>query len=143
MRMVRVALVAAVFSAGVMVAAPNQPIAGAGADAHADADADGNEITDPRLLGEIARIAARRMQGAADASIAVEVLTTNDTAVADAIEELGGTVTGTVTGAVVQATVPVATLKTLANAPGAQSVRYPRRAGYVPGTARRTRLRGR
>lgn len=128
MRMVRVALVAAVFSAGVMVATPNQPIA----------SADGVEITDPRLLGEIADIAARRTQSAADASVAVEVLTADDTAVAAAIHGLGGLVTGSIAGQVVQATVPVAKLKALANTPGAQSVRYPRRAGYVPGTAHRT-----
>ena len=132
MQMVRLALVAAVFSAGVTVAAPNQPIA--------DAEADGKEITDPRLLGEIARIAARRTQGAADTSVVVEVLTSNDSAVAATIEVLGGTVTGSIAGAVVQATVPVARLKALVNAPGAQSVRYPRRAGYVPGTTRRSEL---
>ncbi|MGB8857862.1 MAG: S8 family serine peptidase [Ilumatobacteraceae bacterium] len=126
--MVRAALVAAVVSAGVAVAAPTQPVVNAG----------GIEITDPRLLGEIAQLGAQRSEGAAGQTIVVEVLTTDDAAIAAAVRRLGGTVTGSVAGEVVQAALPVAALKALANTTGARSVRFPRRAGYVPGSAHRT-----
>ena len=133
MRMVRIALVAAVFSASVAVTAPVQTSVNAGS---------GDiEITDLRLLGEIAGLGANRVQGTSVTSIVtsitVEVLTADDAGVTAAVGRLGGTVTGIVAGQIVQATMPVGQLKALANVPGAQSVRYPRSAGYVPSIAHR------
>jgi hypothetical protein len=98
-------------------------------------------ITDPRLLAEIADAGAPRAEST-DApqrtrAVAVEVLTADDAAIAAQVQALGGTVTGTITGEVVQASVPVAQLQALAGVAAAQSVRFPRRAGYVPGGARR------
>jgi len=131
-RMVRMALVTAVFSAGVAVVAPHQTLVNAGSD--------DVEITDLRLLGEIDGLGGKRLQAASDALITVEVVTVDDAGVVAAVGRLGGTVTGTVAGQVVQATMPVSQLKALANVPGALSVRYPRSAGYVPRTVHRTEL---
>ena len=126
MQLVRLALAAAVFSASVAVASPLTPSVGAAND--------DVEITDPRLRGELARIAAQRTQSAADKNITVEVLTTDDTATSASITALGGTVTGVVSGQVVQARVPVARLAALAKKAGGDAVRYPRSAGYIPHT---------
>ena len=129
-RMVRMVLVAATFAAGVAISTPmNSAVGASGGDI---------EITDLRLLGEIAGLGAQRVQAASDASITVEVLTLDDAGVAAAVGRLGGTVTGTVAGQVVQATMPVGQLKALANTAGAQSVRSPRSAGYVPSIAHRS-----
>ncbi len=131
MRIVRLALVAAVVSAGVAVTAPTQAVIAS--------SGDGGRITDPRLLAEIAELDAPHASSTEGSAprIAVEVLTADDVAVAAQVAALGGTVTGTVSGQVVQAEVPVARLEALAGSAAAQSVRFPRRAGYVPGTTRR------
>lgn len=136
MRIVRLALVAAVFSASVAIAAPLQTSVDAdGGKVKVDGDV---EITDLRLLGQLANNSATRAQGAAGTSITVEVLTADDSGIAAAVSRLGGTVTGTVAGHVVQAEMPVGQLKALANTAGAESVRYPRSAGYIPNIARRS-----
>lgn len=108
MRVVRGAVVAAVVSAvvgaGLLVTTPSTPVA----------MADASEITDPRLLAQIAAAAAgdagsgeRRTQSVDSTSIAVEVLTADDTAVSAAIVRLGGAVTGRITDELVQASVPL------------------------------------
>ena len=130
MRMVRLALVAAVFSASVAVAAPIQSAVSA-----SDGDID---ITDLRLLGQLAELSSQRVQSASEATITVEVLTADDAGISAAITSLGGDVTGTVTGQIVQADVPISALKALANTPGAEFVRAPRSAGYIPSETRRT-----
>ncbi len=131
MRMVRMALCAAVVVASTAVSVPPPLSAQANGQAHEI------EITDPRLLGEIAKLGTFRTQGNSPPSIAVEVLTADDASIATAVTSLGGTITGTVRGQVVQAAVPVTALTALANTAGANTVRYPRSAGYVPGTTRR------
>jgi len=131
-RMVRLALVAAVFSAGVSVAAPTQTAV--------RADEGPIEITDLRLLGEIAQLSSMRAQSATPASITVEVLTADDTGVSATISRLGGSITGSVAGQVVQADVPVSQLKALANSAGVNFVRAPRAAGYIPSDTRRTEV---
>ena len=128
MRMVRVALVAAVVSAGLAVTTPSPPTA--------DAAETDHDITDPRLLGEIAEVTGRRGEGVA--SLSVEVLTADDAAVAAAVIRLGGEVTGTITGEVVQATMPVARVHALADTPEARTVRSPRSAGRLPTDLHRT-----
>lgn len=130
MRMVRLALVAAVFSASVAVAAPIHSVA--------NADEGDVEITDLRLLGELAELGSRRLQSASEASVTVEVLTADTDGISSAIGRLGGNVTGSVAGQVVQAEVPVSQLKVLASTSGANLVRAPRGAGYIPGDTRRT-----
>ncbi len=130
MRMVRLALVAAVFSASVVVAAPSESAVNA-----SDGDI---AITDLRLLGELAEVGAQRVQGTAVPSITVEVLTADNASVAAAVSRLGGSVTGSVAGQVVQAVMPVSQLKALANTSGANFVRAPRAAGYIPSDTRRT-----
>ncbi len=129
MRMVRLALVAAVFSTSVTFFVP--------VGATANAGKDDIEITDLRLLGELAELGAQRVQGTSEAAITVEVLTVDDVGVAAAVARLGGTVTGTVAGQIVQAAMPVSQLKSLANTPGADFVRAPRAAGYIPSNTRR------
>ena len=131
MRMVRVALVAAVVSTGFVCTAPGQPAGAGGTDGS-------REITDPRLLAQIAEVTGRRAEGIA--SVTVEVLTADDAAVAATIARLGGTVTGAVAGQLVQATMPVAQLDTLVNTAAARAVQYPHSAGYVPSDLRRTEL---
>lgn len=132
MRMVRVALVTALFSASVAVVAPIQTAVRAGV---------GDiEITDLRLLGEITELSSLRVQSASAPSVTVEVLTAHDAGISAAISSLGGNVTGRVAGQIVQADMPVSQLKALANTAGADFVRAPRAAGYVPSIARRTEL---
>ncbi|MFI0524646.1 MAG: S8 family serine peptidase [Ilumatobacteraceae bacterium] len=141
MRVVRGAVVAAVVSAvvgaGLLVTTPSTPVA----------MADASEITDPRLLAQIAAAAAgdagsgeRRTQSVDSTSIAVEVLTADDTAVSAAIVRLGGAVTGRITDELVQASVPLSRLNELATTPAALTVRAPRRAGYTPGGTQRAEL---
>ena len=132
MRMVRLALVAAVFSASVAVAAPIESAANA-----SDGDI---AITDLRLLAELAELGAQRVQATSGPSITVEVLTADITTVAAAVSRLGGNVTGSVAGQVVQADMPVSQLKALANTSGANFVRAPRAAGYIPSDTRRTEV---
>ena len=123
-------MVAAVFSTGVMVAAPIP--------SSVSADEVDVEITDVRLLSDLAELNSRRVQSASETSVTVEVLTTDNAGISSAINRLGGDVTGSVAGQVVQAKVPVSKLKALANARGATFVRAPRAAGYIPGDTRRT-----
>ena len=130
MRVFHLALVAAVFSASGVIAAPGT------ATLHADDGA--IEITDLRLLGELAGLRSIRAQSASTASIAVEVLTSDDVGVSAAISRLGGSVTGSVAGQIVQADMPVAQLTTLANTSGATLVRAPRSAGYLSPDTHRT-----
>ena len=130
MRTVRGAVVAALFSAGVLVSAPIP------SGAHA---AEGDvEITDLRLLSDVAELNSRRVQSASESTVTVEVLTTDNVGISAAVKRLGGEVTGSVEGQVVQAKVPASALKALANTRSATFVRAPRAAGYIPGDTRRT-----
>lgn len=129
MRVFQLALVAAVFSASGVIAAPGP------AALHADDGA--IEITDLRLLGELAGLRSMRAQSASTATVTVEVLTTDDVGISAAINRLGGHVTGSVAGQIVQADVPVGQLTTLANTTGATLVRAPRAAGYISPDSRR------
>ena len=128
MRTVRLAMAAAAFGAGVMVAAPIP--------SSVNADEGDVEITDERLLSDLAELSSRRVQSASESSVTVEVLTTDNAGISAAINRLGGNVTGGVAGQVVQAKVPVSKLKVLANTRGATFVRAPRAAGYIPGDTR-------
>ena len=123
-------LIAAMFITGGGLLAPVQTAT------HADEAT--VEITDSRLLDELAELAPMRAQSTAVPRITVEVLTTDDVGLAAAIDRLGGTVTGSVTGQIVQADMPVSQLTALANTAGAGYVRAPRSAGYIPPDTRRT-----
>ncbi len=93
------------------------------------------EISDPALLAAVAEAQGRADRAHAVAPmVPVEVLTADPDAVRATVVGLGGRFTGSVPGEVLQAMVPVAQLDTLANAPAARFVQYPRRSGHLPRT---------
>ncbi len=111
-------------------AAPIEPTeADAGPPPPSPADP-GHPISDPALIDDIA--AATRTRGEIRPTVAVEVLTDHDDAVAAAVTSLGGTVTGSVPGSVVQAEMPVDSTAALALAPGVDFVQAPRPVNQRP-----------
>ncbi|MDO8364551.1 MAG: S8 family serine peptidase [Actinomycetota bacterium] len=121
--MYRAALAAALFTAGIAVAAPA---------ASRVAAEGGTSITDPRLLSEIAAATARRTEGGSEPTVPVEVLTADAAGATAAVLALGGKVTGEVPGSLVQARMPVSSVAALAGTAGVTRLQYPQRAGYVP-----------
>lgn len=65
-------------------------------------------------------------------AIELDVLDDQDAELAQAIAELGGTVTGTVPGELVQADVPATAIDALAGHPAGTALRSPRRVGLLP-----------
>ena len=98
------------------------------------------QISDPKLLSEIAAANAQRLEGGPEPTVTVELLTAGAATARQAVVAAGGQVTGEVPGYVVQARVPVSHVAELAAVPGVRYVQAPRRAGYITPPDRPTRL---
>lgn len=98
------------------------------------------QISDPKLLSEIAAANAQRLEGGPEPTVTVELLTAGAATARQAVVAAGGQVTGEVPGWVVQASVPVSHVSELAAVPGVRYVQAPRRAGYITPPDRPTRL---
>ncbi len=88
--------------------------------------------TDPELGDEVDRALVRRVDGRRDPLISVEVLTADNTSVARAVNQLGGTVTGSVDGQLVQALMPAGSVDELSAADAARYVQRPLRVNRLP-----------
>jgi len=126
--MVRATLSAVVLTATIGFAPPTAT------SVHAAGTDDG--ISDPELQAAITE--AINGPGDEAATVAVEVLTSDDAQIERTVRALGGRVTGSVEGEVVQAIIPASQVGTLANAADVDFVQAPRSAGHLPDTQRRT-----
>jgi Subtilase family len=88
--------------------------------------------TDSGLRVEVDRALAHRIEGQRDPLISVEVLTTDNTAVERAVNQLGGTVAGSVEGQLVQAFMPAGAVDQLSSTNEVQYVRRPLRINRIP-----------
>jgi Subtilase family len=92
----------------------------------------GGVRTDPELRVEVDRALALRVEGRRDPLVTVEVLTTDNLSVEQAINDVGGTVTGSVDGQLVQAFVPAGAVDHLSMTNAVQYVQHPLRVNRVP-----------
>jgi hypothetical protein len=88
--------------------------------------------TDPQLRADIDQALARRLSGQRPTSISVEILTSDEHAVEQAVNHLGGTVSGSVGGQLVQAFMPAAAIEQLSSISAANYVQRPVRINRVP-----------
>lgn len=121
-RRTRAALITLALSCGVALVATPAP---------ARADDAGPGIADPALVDDIAGAARVHVEDVTP-MVAVEVLTSDDDAVAATVAALGGSVTGSVPGQIVQAEVPAARAAALARSAGVDAVQAPRLVNSRP-----------
>ena len=88
--------------------------------------------TDPELRNEVDRALARRVEGKRDPLVSVEVLTTDNRSVEQAVNHLGGTVSGSVSGQLVQAFMPAGAVGQLSSIAAVQYVQRPVRVNRLP-----------
>ena len=88
--------------------------------------------TDPELRVDIDHALAKRVSGHRDALIPVEILTSDQHAVEQAVNQLGGTVSGSVDGQLVQAFMPAGAIDQLSFVSAVRYVRHPLRINQVP-----------
>ena len=88
--------------------------------------------TDPELRVDVARALVRRVDGRRDPLLSVEVLTSDNASVKQAVNRLGGTVTGSVDGQLVQALMPAGAVEGLSSVDAAEYVQSPLRINRVP-----------
>ena len=93
---------------------------------------DNSSQLDPKLGADIDRALARRVSGQRDALISVEILTSDERAVEQAVNHLGGTVSGSVEGQLVQAFMPAGAIDQLSSISAVQYVQRPVRINRLP-----------
>jgi Subtilase family len=88
--------------------------------------------TDPELRVDIDHALARRVSGQRDPLISVEILTSDQRAVEQAVSHLGGTVSGSVEGQLVQAFMPAGAIDQLSSVSAVRYVQRPVRINRLP-----------
>ena len=88
--------------------------------------------TDPELRADIDRALAKRVSGRRDPLISVEILTSDQHAVEQAVNHLGGTVSGSVEGQLVQAFMPAGAIDQLSSVSTVQYVQRPVQINKLP-----------
>ena len=90
--------------------------------------------TDPQLRQAVGHALARRVEGRREPLISVEALTSDNAAVQEAVNRLGGTVTGSVAGQLVEALVPAGSVEALSLSGTARYMQSPLRVNRLPPT---------
>jgi hypothetical protein len=88
--------------------------------------------TDQHLRAEVDRALARRVAGRRDPLVSIEVLTSETSAVQDAVNSFAGTVTGSVDGQLVQALMPAGAVDALSTVDAVRYVQTPLRINRLP-----------